>query len=406
MSGYRVIAGYGKLKRNNGEAASDLPTVTDTSGVTTVVAPSTIFGDLGTYLEDGGKWKRFGGGVDMELTIERNINFHNDIGIRTYTVATSGILEPSLSINGYVSAKYLGWMKYALNMDDKATIKTEETKDGVTTVTETYKYTHPIGPQMFDIGYVQSNSKTNDYAGSDEYHILTGCAIDTVTFSYELGTDAGVKFSIEILALMDWFSLGTLTEDINTYLEDTPKDVFSTGCIATSTDDSTYTAVAQTDSASLTISNFLERRGNCNVNYGSGYSMGTLNVEMDTSTYANNPKKYMLGVYGYDPNGSTLATYGIRKTPHQIPYMRFHTDDSDAVNASTLTKQLNIYMDDVIATSYTKTFNPESAILDSPKLRGKDVKFKVSYIKDTTTSTEETTTQAEETATSDEEELT
>lgn len=386
MSGYRVIAGYGKLKRDKGEAASDLPTVTDKSGVTTVVAPSTIFGDLGTYLEGGGKWKRFGGGVDMELTVERNINFHNDIGIRTYTVATSGILEPSLTINGYVSAKYLGWMKYALNMADDATIISKETKNGVTTVTEKYEYTHPEGPKTFDIGYVQSNSKTNSYAGQDEFHILTGCAIDTVTFSYELGTDAGVKFTIEILALMDWFSLGTIGVDINTYLEDYPKDVFSTGCIATSTNNETYTAVAQTDSASLTISNFLERRGNCNVNYGSGYSMGTLNVEMDTSTYANDPKKYMLGVYGYDPNDTTtLSIYGIRKTPYQIPYMRFHTDDSDAVNASTLTKQLNIYLDDVIASSYNKTFNPESAILDSPKLRGKNVIFKVSYIGDATT---------------------
>lgn len=381
MAGYRVVAGYGRLKRNLGESAADLPTKSN-AGTTTVVAPSDIFNNLSTYLDGGATtWKRFGGGVDMELTIERNVNFHNDIGLRTYTVATTGIVEPSATINGYVSAEYLGWMKYALNMEDTDVIIS--TSDGTTT--ETYKYTHPSGPKMFDIGYVQSNSKTNEFAGDDEYHILTGCAINSVTFSYELGSDAGVKFSIEILALMDWFSLGTITGDINAYLEPVPKDVFSTGCISTKYNSAdNFKPVAQTDSASLTISNFLERRGNCNVNYGSGYSMGTLNVEMDTSTYSNDPKKYMLAVYGYNPQDATKNAYGILKTPYQIPFMRFHTDDSDTINEETKTKWIDIDMDDVIPTSYSKTFNPESAILDSPKLRGKNLIFKVSYKKTTT----------------------
>ena len=385
MAGYRVVAGYGELKRENGEHAVDLPKKADK---TTTASPSEIFASLSTYLDGGAtKWKRFGGGVDMDLTIERNINFHNDIGLRTYTVATSGIIEPSVTINGFVSAEYLDWMKYALNMDKSsdASIVKEVEDNGVKTVTETYEYTHPNGPRTFDIGYVQHNSKTNEYAGSDEYHILTGCAINSVTFSYELGSDAGVKFSIEILALMDWFSLGTITGDINAYLEPVPKDVFSTGCVSTKqTSGGTYEAIAQTDSASLTISNFLERRGNCNTNFGSGYSMGTLNVEMDTSTYSNNPKKYMLAVYGYDPTGGAKNIYGVLKVPYQIPFMLFHSDDSDTINAETLTKELNIELDDVIATSYTKTFNPESAILDSPKLRGKNPIFKVSYKKTTT----------------------
>ena len=385
MAGYRVVAGYGELKRENGEHAVDLPKKADK---TTTASPSEIFEGLATYLDGGAtKWKRFGGGVDMDLTIERNINFHNDIGLRTYTVATSGIIEPSATINGFVSAEYLDWMKYALNTDkdSDASIVTKVEDNGVTTFTETYKYTHPSGPRTFDIGYVQHNSKTNEYAGSDEYHILTGCAINSVTFSYELGSDAGVKFSIEILALMDWFSLGTITGDINAYLEPVPKDVFSTGCVSTKqTERGNYEAVAQTDSASLTISNFLERRGNCNTNFGSGYSMGTLNVEMDTSTYSNDPKKYMLAVYGYDPTETVKSIYGVLKVPYQIPFMLFHSDDSDTINAETLTKELNIELDDVIATSYTKTFNPESAILDSPKLRGKNPIFKVSYKKTTT----------------------
>ena len=98
--------------------------------------------------------------------------------------------------------------------------------------------------------------------------------------------------------------------------------MFSTGCVSTKqTESGNYEAVAQTDSASLTISNFLERRGNCNTNFGSGYSMGTLNVEMDTSTYSNDPKKYMLAVYGYDPTETVKSIYGVLKVPYQIPFM-------------------------------------------------------------------------------------
>ena len=38
MAGYRVVAGYGRLKRNLGESAADLPTKSN-AGTTTVVAP-------------------------------------------------------------------------------------------------------------------------------------------------------------------------------------------------------------------------------------------------------------------------------------------------------------------------------------------------------------------------------
>lgn len=374
MSGYRAVVGYGVLKRDNDEAIAELPYTS--SDKEARLRPDELIGAPTTYLEGGTKWNRFGAGVDAEITIERNINFHNDIGKRTYTVATTGIAEPSITINGYVSAEYLDWMRFALNVDEGTqTIST--TTD--TTTTDTFSYAHPNGVRTFDIMYVQMNLKTNDFAGYDEYHILTGCAVNTVTFSYELGSDAGVKFSIEILALMDWYSLvNKNTPDINTYLEDIPADVFSTGCISKSADGTTYEAVAQTDSASLTISNFVERRGNCNTNYGSGYSMGTLNVEMDTSTYSNNPEKYMMAMYGYD-SATIEKTYGMNKTPYQIPYIKFHTENGDSIDGTTKTKEIDIVINKVIPTSLNKSYSSESAILDSPKLRGENVTFTVKY---------------------------
>lgn len=486
MSGYRAVVGYGVLKRDNKEAIAELPY--SSSDKKARLRPDELIGAPATYLEGGTKWNRFGAGVDAEITIERNINFHNDIGKRTYTVATTGIAEPSITINGYVSAEYLDWMRFALNVDEgtqaisitpkykyggdnvlpwyadvtydfgdiieydssiyialnfadnKGKIPKENTTywravgdfakytdwdksteyklfagvkyDGKyyicwdtagqtttsnttpdkntknwkqiesissTSTIDTFSYAHPNGVRTFDIMYVQMNSKTNDFAGYDEYHILTGCAVSTVTFSYELGSDAGVKFSIEILALMDWISLVEKnTTDINTYLEDIPADVFSTGCISKSADGTTYEAVAQTDSASLTISNFVERRGNCNTNYGSGYSMGTLNVEMDTSTYSNDPKKYMMAMYGYD-DAATGTIYGMKKTPYQIPYIKFHTENGDSIDGTTKTKEIDIIINKVIPTSLNKSYSSESAILDSPKLRGENIIFTVKY---------------------------
>ena len=376
MSGYRALAGFGKLTRGEGVAAWDLPFQ---SGSTTVKAsPTTIFNGLSTYLSGGKtKWERFGAGCDFSVTIERNINFHNDIGIRTYTVATTGMLEPDFTINGFVSAEYMNWLIYALNM----TAISSSTSNGVTT--ETYHYVAPVGPQMFDIGYIQSNSQTNEYAGLDEYHILTGCAIDTAKFSYELGSDAGVKFSIEGKALMDWFSLANGIGDVNEYYEPIPSDVFSTGCVSTKTSaGDTYSAVAQTDSAEITIQNFLERRGQCMANWGSGYSMGTLNFEINTTTYSNDPKKYELEMYGYPASSESSGAnviYNPQKIPYQIPFMMIMTDNSTSPGSNDATKAFKLECTDVIATRMEKSYSSESAIMDSPTLRGKDLTITVQY---------------------------
>ena len=368
MSAYRAIVGWGNLKRINGEHAVELPKDGSPSGP--YAAPSTILESLGTYLLQD-KWQRFGAGISCDITRNRNINYHNDIGKREYTVATTGIYEPDFTINGMVSADNLEWLRYAFNMQDFPTGTT--TGDGKT---YRFEYTAPEGPKTFDICYLQSNNKTNEYAGFDEVHILTGCAINKVTISYELGSDAGVNFSIEGMALMDYMSVKSNIGDVNQYLEEIPADVFSTGCLSYSNADTgdSWVTIAQTDKASLSIENFLERRGNCNTNWASGYSMGTLNFTVDVTTYSNDPKKMELVFLGYPRVETAGQIYSVKKVPYKTPRLLIHTDNGDPT-ASTEAgkkgdKRLNIVLTSAIVDSLDKRYESEQAILDEATLRG------------------------------------
>ena len=367
MSAYRAIVGWGTLKRQYNEHAVELPKVSSSGAY---AAPSTIITNLSTYLNQD-KWQRFGAGISCDITRTRNINYHNDIGKREYTVATTGIYEPDFTINGMVSADNLEWLRYAFNMQNFPSGTT--TDDGKT---YRFEYTAPEGPKMFDICYLQSNSHTNEYKGYDEVHILTGCAINKVTISYELGSDAGVNFSIEGMALMDYMSVATDIGDVNQYLEEIPADVFSTGCLSYSNADTgdVWTTIAQTDKASLSIENFLERRGNCNTNWASGYSMGTLNFTVDVTTYSNDPKKMELVFLGYPRTETAGQIYSVKKVPYKTPRLLIHTDNGDPT-ASTEAgkkgdKRLNIVLTSAIVDSLDKRYESEQAILDEATLRG------------------------------------
>ena len=367
MSAYRAVLGWGKLKRQYGEHAVELPKQSNATNAA-YVAPSTILSNMANYLADtGGKWQRFGAGISVDITRNRNINYHNDIGKREYTVATTGIYEPDFTINGMVSADNLEWLMFAFNM---ATFPTPSNNS------YRFQYTAPEGPKTFDICYLQSNSHTNEYKGFDEVHILTGCAIDKVTISYELGSDAGVNFSIEGKALMDYMSVAQNIGDVNTYLEDIPSDVFSTGCLSyKDTGMTVYDTIAQTDKASITIENFLERRGNCNTNWGSGYSMGTLNFTVDTTTYSNNPKKMEMVFLGYNRNDATDTSkiFSVKKVPYKTPFICIHTDNGDPTATGADkdgNRRVNIYLTDAIVNTLDKRYESEQAILDEVNLRG------------------------------------
>ena len=369
MSGYRAIVGWGNLVRQSGQHAVDLPfQLISGTPSTTYASPTTILDNPDTYLVgtgSGRKWQRFGAALTCTITRNRNINYHNDIGKREYTVATTGMYEPDFTIDGMVSADNLEWLMYLLNMSEFPTPTSNVYK---------FEYVPPEGPKTFDMCYLQSNSKTNEYAGYDEVHIMTGCAINKATISYELGSDAGVSFSLECMALMDYASLMSNMGDVNQYLEDIPADVFSTGCISYSTDGTTWVPFAQTDKASLTIENFLERRGNCNTNWASGYSMGTLNFTSELTTYSNDPTKVELAFLGYArSNADTSTIYSVKKVPYKTPYIRIHTDNGDPT-ASTETgrngnKRLDMILTNAIVDSLDKRYESEQAILDEASLR-------------------------------------
>ena len=363
MSAYRAIVGWGKLIRASDQHAVELPYA---SGTTTYASPTDIIANPNTYLGTGKKWQRFGAAITCDITRNRNINYHNDIGKREYTVATTGMYEPDFTINGMVSADYLEWLQYAFNMP-----QFPSNVSG----TYTFQYTAPEGPKTFDLCYLQSNSKTNEYAGYDEVHIMTGCAINKITISYELGSDAGVNFSIEGMALMDYASLMSNMGDVNAYLENIPADVFSTGCLSYSLDGSSFETIAQTDKAQITVENFLERRGNCNTNWGSGYSMGTLNFTVEATTYSNNPQKVELAFLGYARSeASTSTIYSVKKVPYKTPYICIHTDNGDPTASTTEgrngDKRLNIILSDAIVDTLDKRYESEQAILDEVTMRG------------------------------------
>lgn len=365
MSAYRAIVGWGLLNRQPGQHAVDLPLV---SGTSTYASPTTILANPNTYLEGTGtskKWQRFGAAITCTITRTRNINYHNDIGKREYTVATTGMYEPDFTIDGMVSADNLEWLMYLLNMP---------TFPAPSSNTYKFEYIPPEGPKTFDMCYLQSNSKTNDYAGFDEVHIMTGCAINKATISYELGSDAGVMFSLECMALMDYASLMTNMGDVNQYLEDIPADVFSTGCVSYSLDGTNWVPFAQTDKASLSIENFLERRGNCNTNWASGYSMGTLNYTAELTTYSNDPKKVELAFLGYArSDANTSMIYSVKKVPYKTPFIRIHTDNGDPTASNDAdrlgNKRLDLFLTNAIVDTLDKRYESEQAILDEASLR-------------------------------------
>ena len=71
MSGYRVAIGWGNLTRGANEKISDLP-----AGMTPMQCVASLTG-------------RFGGGLTLSLNRNRNVNYHQDIGQREFTIAST-----------------------------------------------------------------------------------------------------------------------------------------------------------------------------------------------------------------------------------------------------------------------------------------------------------------------------
>ena len=397
MSGYRANVGYGKLTRADNVSPADIPSgwvVYDSDGQNSCIHKLT---------------HRFGAGIDISINRNRNNNYKQDIGLREFTVATSGMLDIDFTINGAFAPSCCDWIQYGvmselIDIDKTSTFKASEGTVGyVTTNGTTYKspiekdefdkyvkkcvngvghikvfsYINLDGPMYFDIAYEQINSNTT-FGAENEIGLLCGCVIDNFSISYESGSDASIQFSISGVALANYFRLTSDIVDMNTILDPIPATVMVAGCI--SKYDATtgkYEPVAQTDSASVSVSNNTTKLGNCGKLYYSSIALGAQTIELSTSTYANDPNKYMSYMYGYE-KFSNDNQYTIGKVPVPISKMLINTDNTSN-EVTDPTEFLQIYLTDVYVGSANRSYSVDNAIMDEPDLRPRRVKFVVGY---------------------------
>ena len=244
-----------------------------------------------------------------------------------------------------------------------------------------FGYTNLTGPKYFDIGYQKINSHASGvgkYDGLDEIGVLIGCVIDSASISYESGSDAGVRFSISGHALKDVVKMVNGSDfDYAAYLDAVPTKVFVGGCVSIF-NNTGYDAVAQTDSASISIGNNITKLGNClKLNYSS-YAMGSLVYDVSTSTYSNDPNKYLKYLYGYAEDFADGGTYYIGKQPVPIGHMKIRTDDTSA-RQETATMFMDINMTDVYVGDMSNSYSVDTAIMDEPSLRPQKVYVAVGY---------------------------
>lgn len=424
MSGYRACVGYGKLTRTESVGPAEMP-----EGMT-VYNPTDTSKSCVHQLTH-----RFGAGIDISINRNRNNNYKQDIGLREFTVATSGMLDIDFTINGAFAPSCCDWIQYGIMSDEiiingtsilvdkdgkelskdaktedyvdtdvgyaKTNISEDESKEDYYTskspivasefkehrdkvknlglkFIKVFSYTNLDGPMYFDIAYEQINKNTT-FGAQNEIGLLMGCVIDNFSISYESGSDATVQFSISGIALSNYFRLTNDEFDMNAILDDIPATVMVAGCVSANKDGEKYETIAQTDSASISVSNNTTKLGNCLKLYYSAVALGAQTIEMSTSTYSNDPNKYMSYMYGYETFGDT-TDYTIAKRPLPIPKMLIRTDNSSSeVSSDNATEFLNIQLTDVFVGSANRSYSVDNAIMDEPDLRPRKVKFVVGY---------------------------
>lgn len=263
-------------------------------------------------------------------------------------------------------------------------------KPKTTNVVKLFGYTNLQGPKYFDIGYQKINahaSGVSQYDGNNEFGCLCGCIINSASISYDSGSDAAIRFSISGSALCDYIQVSKDSFDYSSILSELPTDVFVGGCMSVF-NDSEYKAVAQTDSASVSISNNTSKLGNCNKLTYSSYAMAGLSYDVSTATYSNNPEKYLKYLYGYD----TLdvdKNYHVGRQAVPIGNMKIRTDDTSATTTES-TMFMDINMSNVYVGDMNYNFSVDSPIMDEPSLRAQTLYMAVGYSKTGTSSTDAT----------------
>ena len=431
MSGYRVMAGMGRLSRKSThgpDSMGNAPKVFDstaTKGGTT---------DCLHQLTE-----RIGVGMTLTISRTRNMNYASEIGMREFAIGTPGMYDVEFTMDGIFAPSVCdSWLKYVFmqgNDNDPveyevtttnnlvaytdATYKSKEdtiddkkmyyvqigtsssapkfgkkmlgkdineynkfvNKSNTTNVVKLFGYTNLQGPKYFDIGYQKINahaSGVSQYDGNNEFGCLCGCIINSASISYDSGSDAAIRFSISGSALCDYTQVGTDSFDYSSILSELPTDVFVGGCMSVFKD-SKYEAVAQTDSASVSISNNTSKLGNCNKLTYSSYAMAGLSYDVSTATYSNNPEKYLKYLYGYDTL-SVGTNYHVGRQAVPIGNMKIRTDDTSATKTDK-TMFMDINMNNVYVGDMNYNFSVDSPIMDEPSLRAQTLYMAVGYTK-------------------------
>lgn len=431
MSGYRVMAGMGRLSRGSTDGPDSMGKASKV-----FISDATVGGTTDCLHQ---LTERIGVGMTLSISRTRNMNYASEIGMREFAIGTPGMYDVEFTMDGIFAPSVCdNWLKYvfmqgsgndpveyevtatnqlvaytdatyttkANTPDDKTMyyvqIGTSGAKFGkkmlgadinayndfakkpkTTNVVKLFGYTNLQGPKYFDIGYQKINahaSGVSQYDGNNEFGCLCGCIINSASISYDSGSDAAIRFSISGSALCDYTQVGTDSFDYSSILSELPTDVFVGGCMSVFKD-SKYEAVAQTDSASVSISNNTSKLGNCNKLTYSSYAMAGLTYDVSTSTYSNDPEKYLKYLYGY----GTLdvdKNYHVGRQAVPIGNMKIRTDDTSATTTDDdKTMFMDINMSNVYVGDMNYNFSVDSPIMDEPSLRAQTLYMAVGYSK-------------------------
>ncbi len=405
MTGIRTAVGWGNLTRGSGQNIDELPTATPT--------PMECLPLL---------TNRFGGAFTFSTTETRNVDMQNDLGLREPTVAVQGISQGSFSGSCAFSAEMSSWLALAFHTpglsvtsastfaakDPTVTTPVPATVGYITTggtasgipvtygafmaaqasadaglTVMIYGYANLKASASFDIGQYQMNSAT-DGGGNNIAEVYCGCYINTITFSYENGGDASYKIQFDGYYLKKYMQVTSTLYDYVNALEDPPRNVLITGCMLKSDNSSDFTPIAFTDSSSVSVSNNLQPIADCGkITYGT-YALGNITYDVQTSTYSNDPNKYLAALYGYsayslNSSGDTTVSpvYEAQKQPYRIPFLKIRAQDT--AYGTEPTQYLDVNLNDTYAGSMDFSYDVGSAIMDSPTLMTKHVFVTVAY---------------------------
>lgn len=416
MTGIRTVVGFGQVTRVHNDVKTSMAQLPVNSEGVLLNKPSAI-------LKDGQLSGRFGAGVTVTLDRSRDMEYRYDLGMREVTVASPGMYELGFSLEGYITVTNLKWLKYLFHTEEieittttkgynkdcteianltthtgdvylansrgvliKSGIPGKEFKkymEFVGTSGNTVKVVYcdyPESPEktMFDIGYVQSNTRAMG-GKINEIGILCGCMIESGTISYEAGSDYGIKFTLSGFALRDYLETTTDEMYYQDYVHTIDSEILAVGCLSVrQRDNDDLEQISYTDSASFTVNNTLDKIPECNeITYG-GAVIGSIAYELNAQTYSNDPARYINAMLGYDTD---FATKGITEvgttenmsnvyTPQRVPrkIKTFKIRSSDDYGKRTLSKFMDILTFDNVVSGVNKEFDVDNRIMDDPTI--------------------------------------